>query len=298
VTRFAWIDARKAEFDVAAMCRCLKVSRSGYYAWRARPVSARATADAVLVEQIRTVHRDSRGTYGAPRVHLELADLGVRCGRKRVARLMAVEGLRGVDRRRFRLGCTQRNPHARPAPDLLEREFTAELLNQKWVADVTYVPTRQGWLYLAVVLDVCSRLVVGWSMRGDRKAVLVADAVRAAVARRGGTAAGVIHHSDQGAEYSSGELDRTLRAAGIRASMGSVGDCYDNAMAESFFATVETELFDHEHGGMFDTHRHAKLAIFNWIETFYNRRRRHSALGGVAPLVFEQQVAALAEAAA
>lgn len=298
MTRFAWIDSRKATFDVAAMCRCLKVSRSGYYAWRDRPPSPRATGDAVLVEQIRNVHAGSRGTYGAPRVHLELAELGVRCGRKRVARLMRSNGLRGVDRRLFRLGCTKRNPQARPAPDLLDRQFTAERLDTKWVADVTYVPTRQGWLYLAVVLDVCSRRVVGWSMRPDRKAVLVADAVRAAVARRGGAVAGVIHHSDQGAEYTSGELDRALRADGIRASMGSVGDCYDNAMAESFFATLETELFDHEHGGMFDTHRQARLAIFDWIETFYNRRRRHSSLGGIAPIVFEQQLGEKREAAA
>ena len=298
MTRFAWIDQKKAEFDVAAMCRCLKVSRSGYYAWRDRPPSQRETADGVLLEQIRTVHGDSRGTYGAPRVHLELADLGVRCGRKRVARLMSTHGIRGVDRRRFRLGCTKRNPQARPAPDLLERQFAADRLDEKWVADVTYVPTRQGWLYRAVVLDVCSRRVVGWSMRPDRKAVLVADAVRAAVIRRGGTVAGVIHHSDQGAEYTSGELDRTLRAAGIRASMGSVGDCYDNALAESFFATVETELFDHEHAGMFDTHRQARMAIFDWIETFYNRRRRHSALGGIAPQTFEQQLVDRRHAAA
>lgn len=292
MTRYAWIDAERAHYPLSALCRCLRVSRSGYYAWARRPAPARALADAMLLEQVRAVHDASRRTYGSPRVHLELRELGVRCARKRVARLMRADGRRGVCRRRFRAGCTRRDPAARPAPDLVGRVFAASRPNLTWVADVTYVPTRAGWLYLAVVIDVCSRMVLGWSMRTDRRAALVVDALRMALARRGGAVAGVIHHSDQGAEYTSAALAVELRRAGIRASMGSVADAYDNALAESFFATLETECFDHEHGGVFDTHRQARLAIFEWIEAFYNRRRRHSALRGLAPAVFEARLAA------
>lgn len=298
MTRYTFIDAEKARYPVRTLCRCLGVSRAGYYAWAARPPSARAIADRGLVERIRVVHEDSRRIYGAPRVHAELRELGVRCGRKRVARLMRAAGRRGVCRRRFRTGCTKRDPRARPAPDLVNREFRADAPNQLWTADVTYVPTVEGWLYLAVVLDVFSRRVLGWSMRADRKTQLVVDAVAMAVARRGGQVAGVIHHSDQGGEYTSHAIEHALRQAGIRASMGSTGDAYDNALTESFFATLETELFDHEHGGRFASRRAAKLAIFDWIETFYNRRRRHSALGYLAPDVFEAQRAASPEATA
>jgi putative transposase len=294
VTRFAFVDAQKAFHDVRMLCRLLGVSRSGYYAWAGRRAegrapSARAVADSVLAEQIAGIHAASRGTYGAPRVHAELAEGGVHVGRKRVARLMRGAGLVGVSRRRWRTGCTRRDPAAMPAPDLVDRQFVADRPNELWVADVTYVPTLAGWLYLAVVLDVYSRRVVGWSMSGNRKTALVVDAVTMAVARRGGNVAGVIHHSGHGAEYSSHDLERALRAARITASMGSVGDCYDNGLAESFFATLETELFVHEHGGRFHTHHQARLAIFDWIEAFYNRRRRHCALGHLSPEAFEQQ---------
>jgi putative transposase len=290
VTRYAFVDREKAHHDVRMLCRLVKVSRSGYYAWaKGRLASKRVLADEVLVEQIRTVHERSRGTYGAPRVHAELAEDGIRVGRKRVARLMRGQGLAGVSRRRWRVGCTQRDTAAALAPDLVSREFVADRPDELWVADVTYVPTLAGWLYLAVVLDVFSRRVVGWSMSGNRKTQLVVDAVAMAVVRRGGDVAGVIHHSDHGGEYSSHDLERALRAAGIVASMGSVGDCYDNGLMESFFATLETELFLHEHGGRFDTHHHARLAVFEWIETFYNRIRRHSALGYVSPEAYEQR---------
>jgi putative transposase len=275
---------------VARLCRVLGVSRSGYYAWRSRPPSPRAISDAALSALIAAAHDGSVRTYGAPRIWLDLReDHGIRCGRKRVARLMRADGRKGVCRRKFRRGATVADPTAQRAPDLVERRFVADRPDQLWVADVTYVPTRAGWLYLAVVIDVFSRLVVGWSMNSTRKAELVVDAVRMAVARRGGHVPGVIHHSDQGGEYSSHDLARQLRTAGILPSMGSVADCYDNALAESFFATVECELFDHQHGGSFDSHHQARLAIFNYIEAFYNRRRRHTSIGGISPQRFEEQ---------
>jgi putative transposase len=287
VTRFRFVDQERAVYPVNLLCRLLKVSRSGYYAWRQRPPSARRLADEVLAEQIRGFHLASRGTYGAPRIHADLADAGVRVGRKRVARIMRENGLEGVHRRGWRHGTTQRDLDARPAPDLLDRDFTATAPDQKWVADVTYVPTVQGWLYLAIVLDVFSRRIVGWSMDTHRKTQLVVDAVTMAVVNRGGRAAGVIHHSDQGGEYSSRDLELALRRHGLLASMGSVGDAYDNSMAEAFFATLETELFWRQPRRRFDSHRHARLEIFDYIETFYNRSRRHTSIGSIAPVEFE-----------
>ena len=201
MTRYAFVEREKASYDIRMLCRLLRVSRSGYYAWaKGRAPSKRAVADEVLAEQIRTVHERSRRTYGAPRVHAELAEDGIRVGRKRVARLMRGQGMAGVSRRCWRLGCTRRDPAATPAPDLVSRQFVADRPDELWVADVTYVPTLAGWLYLAVVLDVYSRRVVGWSMSGNRKTQLVVDAVTMAVVRRGGDVAGVIHHSDQGGE--------------------------------------------------------------------------------------------------
>ena len=287
MTRFRFIASEKVAcpgWTVTTMCRLLAVSRSGYYAWLTRPASARALADEVLDAQIADVHAASRGTYGAPRVHAELAHLGVHVGRKRVARLMRSAGLQGCSRRKFRRGTTVRDLAARPAPDLVERRFVADAPDRLWVADVTYVPTTAGWLYLAVVIDVFSRQVLGWSMAEHRKHALVVDAVKHAVARRGGKVGGVIHHSDQGGEYTAHGLDVELRRHGVTASMGSVADCYDNALAESFFATLETELFDRH---KFTTHREAKLAVFDYVETFYNRRRLHSSLGYLSPATFE-----------
>lgn len=288
MTRFAFIDAERAHHDVTVLCRLLKVSRSGFYAWLSRPPSPRAVADGVLTEQIRTAFTDNRQVYGAPRVHAELADAGVRVGRKRVARLMRAAELVGCHRRKRSFSITRQNPNAGVAPDRVDRKFVATRPNQLWVADVTYVPTVQGWLYLACVTDVFSRLVIGWSMASHRKTDLVVDAVTMAVHRRSGHVPGVIHHSDRGGEYSSHALERELRRHGALASMGSVADCFDNALAESVFATLECELFDQQPGGRFATRRQAKLAVFDYLETFYNPRRRHSALQMRSPSAFER----------
>jgi putative transposase len=271
---------------VNLLCELLGVSRSGYYAWACRPPSTRALADEVLTEQIGAFWQASRRTYGAPRILLDLADAHIHVGGKRVARLMRAQGWKGTHRRTWK-HATKQNPEALPAPDLLNRDFTADRPNQKWLADVTYVPTVQGWLYLAVVLDAFSRRVLGWSMDTHRKTQLVCDAVAMAVQTRGGQVTGVIHHSDRGGEYTSRDLELALRKAGALASMGSVADCYDNAMMESFFATLETELFWQQPGRRFETHPEAKLEIFDYLETFYNRYRRHTSIGGIAPVTFE-----------
>lgn len=273
------------------MCRLLKVSRSGFYAWAKRQPSPRSVSDEVLTAQIVRFHQLSRHTYGAPRIRLDLADAGVCVGVKRVARLMRKAGIAGVHRRSWR-HATKQDPTAEPAPDRLDRDFTATGPDQKWVADVTYVPTIMGWLYLATVMDVYSRRIVGWSMDSHRKTQLVCDALAMAVANRGGKVAGVIHHSDRGGEYTSRDLELALRQSGVLSSMGSVADCYDNAMAESFFATLETELFWAQPLRRFETHREAKLAIFDYIETFYNRYRRHTSIGGISPVSFENRYAA------
>jgi putative transposase len=289
VTRFAFVDREKALYPVAVLCRLLMVSRAGYYAWAARPPSKREVADSVLTAQIQDAFDSNRKVYGAPRIHAELADAEVHVGRKRVARLMRQAGIMGCHRRKHKLGTTRQNPNASPAPDLVDRKFTATAPNQLWVADVTYVPTVQGWLYLACVTDVFSRLVLGWSMASHRKTDLVVDAVTMAVHRRGGKVPGVIHHSDRGGEYTSHQLERELRRHGALASMGSVADCFDNALAESVFATLECELFDQQPGGRFNSRHEAKLAVFDYLETFYNPRRRHSAIGQISPAAFEKR---------
>ena len=286
MSRFAFVDREKAFYPVNLLCSLLKVSRSGYYAWAKRAPCKRRVADEVLAVQIGGFYRASRKTYGAARIHADLRDAGVHVGRKRVARLMREHGWQGVHRRSWR-HFTKPDAGAVPAPDLLDRDFTATAVNQKWVADVTYVPTVSGWLYLAVVLDVFSRRIVGWSIDTNRKTRLVCDAVTMAVANRGGKVAGVIHHSDRGGEYTSRDLEVALRGCGALASMGSVADCYDNSMVESFFATLETELFWAQRHRRFDTHRDAKLAIFDYIEVFYNRQRRHTSIGNTAPVTYE-----------
>jgi putative transposase len=228
VTRFAFVDREKALYAVVVLCRLLKVSTSGYYAWASRPPSARDVADGVLTAQIQAAFDDNRKVYGAPRIHAELADADVHVGRKRIARLMREAGIVGCHRRKHKVGTTKQNPNATVAPpDLVDRKFTATAPNQLWVADVTYVPTVQGWLYLACVTDVFSRIILGWSMASHRKTDLVVDAVTMAVHRRGGHVPGVIHHSDRGGEYTSHDLERELRRHGALASMGSVADCYD-----------------------------------------------------------------------
>jgi putative transposase len=276
-------------FTIRAMYRVLEVSASGYYAWRRRLISVRAREDEALRGKIRSIYDRSRQTYGSPRIHAELKEEGTPVGRKRVARLMKESGLVGASRRRT-VRTTRRDPAARPAPDLVDRKFTASGPNQLWVADITYIPTLAGFLYLAVVLDVWNRKIVGWAMSSRLATPIVLDALQMAIEQRR-PAAGVIHHSDQGCQYTSTEFGKRCREAGIRPSMGSVADCYDNAMCESFFATLECELLDRVR---FVDHAEAELAVFDFIEGFYNTRRRHSALGYLSPLVFEQRTEAAA----
>lgn len=275
--------ANRASYPVASVCRVLGVSPSGYHAWRKRPPSRRARADALLLGRIRQIHERSRGTYGAPRVHAELAAEGSRVGRKRVARLMREAGLEGVSRRRG-IRTTQRGEEARPAPDLVEREFAVAGPDRLWVGDLTYIPTWAGFLYLAVVLDAWSRRVIGWSMASHLRTELVLDALNMALRQRRPEA--VIHHSDQGSQYTSIAFGLRCREAGVRPSMGSRGDCFDNALCESFFATLECELLDRRR---FRTQAEAKTAIFEFIEGWYNPHRRHSALGYQSPLNFERR---------
>jgi putative transposase len=240
---FRFVERERANYPVATMCRVLGVSTSGYYAWRSRPASPRSLADAVLTQTITTIHRESRGTYGAPRIHADLRlDHRIFCGQKRVARLMRQAGIAGVHRRR-RIKTTRPQKTVAPAPDLLSRDFGATAPDQKWVADITYVPTWSGFMYLAVVLDCFSRRVVGWCMRDDLTTQLVLDALEMAIANRH-PGSGLIHHSDRGCQYTSYVFGRRCKDAGIVPSMGSVGDAYDNAAAESFFATLECELID------------------------------------------------------
>jgi len=263
------------------MCRVLDVSTSGYYAWRKRQPSQRVQEDQKLLKRIHAIHKRSKGTYGAPRIQAELAEAGVRVGCKRVARLMRAEHLQGVSRRKAPR-TTQRKPGARPAPDLVKRNFTASGPDRLWVADITYVATWAGWLYLAVVVDAWSRKVVGWAMSTHLRSTLVLDALQMAIRQR--RPRSVIHHSDQGSQYTSLAFGQRCRAAGVRPSMGSVGDCYDNALCESFFATLECELLDRN---TFHTPTEARLAVFEFIEGWYNPYRRHSALDYLSPNRYE-----------
>jgi putative transposase len=274
----------KAAHHIATLSRVLGVSPSGFYAWCERPPSARSQADRQLVARLHTIHEESRGTYGAPRIHAELRAHGIRCGRKRVARLMREAGLTGAQRRRYR-GTTRQAREASVAPDLVQRDFTASAPDQLWVADITYVPTGEGWLYLATVLDAWSRRIVGWAMGDMLRTELVVDALNMAVWNRR-PAVGVVHHSDRGAQYTSLTFSRRCQETGIMPSMGSVGDAYDNALAESFYATLEAELLMRH---TFATRQAARLALFDYIEAFYNSRRRHSALGYLSPAEFERR---------
>jgi putative transposase len=277
------VNANQAALPVHTMCRVLQVSPSGYYDWLSRVPSQRSMANAVLLELIRAIHAESDGTYGMPRVRAELIDQGQRVAGKRVARLMRAHAIRGVSRRRGYVVTTRRDERQRPAPDLVRREFVADAPNRLWVADMTYVPTWAGFIYLAVVLDVWSRRVVGWAMGEHMSADLVLGALNMALQQR--KPEGVIHHSDQGSQYTSVAFGERCRKMGVRPSMGTVGDAYDNAMAESFFATLECELIDRR---SWPTKTDARLALFTWIEGWYNPRRRHSALGQVSPANFEK----------
>ena len=286
--------AHQAEFPIRIMCRVLGLSPSGYYAWLKRAPSARARRDAELVTKIRQIHDDNRGVYGRPRIFAELKDEGEQVGEKRVGRLMRQEGIRGVSRRRRGPKTTRRGVDARPAADLIERDFTADGPDQLWVADITYIPTWAGFLYLAVVLDAWSRRIVGWAMATHLRTELVLDAMDMAVYQR--RPEGVIHHSDQGTQYTSIAFGLRCKEVDVRPSMGSVGDAYDNAMCESFFASLECELIDRT---KFRTQAEAKMAVFDYIEGFYNPRRRHSSIGQMSPVNFERahRESAQAEAA-
>ncbi len=275
--------AHRADFPIRAMCRVLELSSSGYYDWLKRRPSARAIEDERLGAKIREIWVDSRKTYGRPRVHKALRAAGEQVGTRRVARLMRKEGIAGVTRRRGKSAAPGREDKGRPAPDLVDRDFSVDGPDRLWVADITHVRTGVGWLYLAVVVDAWSRRVVGWAMKTHLRAGLVTDALAMAIARRQPTGE-VIHHSDQGSQYTSLGFGQRCREAGVVQSMGSVGDAYDNAMCESFFATLECELLDRKR---FEKASDARREIFRFIEGFYNTRRLHSALDYQTPAQYE-----------
>jgi putative transposase len=277
------VSEHRAVHAVATMCRVLEVSASGYYAWQSRSPSKRSMDDAILQAEIEAIHRRSRATYGVPRVHAELRAEGICVSRKRIARLMRRAALEGASRRK-KAWTTKRDREARPAPDLVERDFSSEGPDRLWVADITYIPTWAGFLYLAVVLDAWSRKIVGWAMATHLRTELVLDALNMALGQR--RANGVIHHSDQGCQYTSISFGERCKKAGVRPSMGSVADCYDNAMCESFFATLECELLDQK---PLRTQVEARMAVFDFIEGWYNPHRRHSALAYLSPNAFERE---------
>lgn len=274
----------KAHFPIRLMCRVLGVSPSGYYAWCSRSMSARTQEDQRLIPLIEKIHRESRQTYGSPRVVRELRSQKESAGRHRVARLMRALGLKGLQPKRFR--CTTDSNHQNPvAENFLNRNFEAEDPDKSWVADITYIWTRQGWLYLAIVLDLFSRRVVGWSMASDLRTQLVLDALEMALGQRG-PVSDLLFHSDRGSQYAAHEFQEALASAGIRCSMSRRGNCWDNAVAESFFATLKKELV---HRSDWPTRAAARTAIFDYLEVFYNRQRRHSSLGYLSPVEFERQ---------
>jgi putative transposase len=280
--RFAFIDAEKARWPVEVQCTVFGVSRSGYYAWKRRPAAPRATEDARLVVEIKAAHKAGRGHYGSPRVHRELRAKGRRVGKKRVERLMRQEGIVGRKKRRFRRTTDSNHPHP-IAPNVLERHFEVELPNAAWVTDVTYVWTHEGWLYLAPVLDLFSRRVIGWAAGANNDRALALSALDRAVTTRA-PVPGLVHHSDRGSVYASADYGDALTRIGAIKSMSRKGDCWDNAVAESFFATIKSELIDLAD---YRTRREAIVAIGDYIDGFYNPCRRHSSLDYVSPIEFE-----------
>ncbi len=289
--KFAFIASREVAYPVEVMCQVLGVSRSGYYAWKTRPEPAKKVEDAQLAVEVAAAHKRSRGVYGSPRVHRDLKARGLRIGRKRVERLMRETGLKGRAKRRF--VCTTDSNHKLPvAPNLLERHFEADAPNRVWVGDVTYIPTAEGWLYLAVLLDLFSRRVVGWATSANNDRALALTALERALKDRR-PPDGLLHHTDRGSPYASEDYQAALRQRGIITSMSRTGDCYDNAVAESFFATLKAEHVDHEE---FPSREVAHASIADYIECFYNSARRHSSLGYINPIEFElrSRVAAFA----
>ena len=281
--RFQFIDDHRKVFSVTRMCKALRVSPSGYYAWRSRPVSAREMANRELVKKIETVYYDSYETYGSPRVYHELKAQDVACSENRIARLMRLRGLRAKQVRRYK-GTTKRNKRHPVAPNLLKRDFRADRPDHKWLTDITYIPTQEGWLYLAVILDLYNRGIVGWAMSERMTSALTINALQMAIRERrpGG---GLIHHSDQGSQYTDGTYQALLKDHGIQASMNGVGTWYDNAPMESFFGTLKSELVHHR---VYHTRDEARPDLFFYIEAFYNRRRRHSSLDYLSPEAYEQ----------
>ena len=282
--RFGFIAAEKAAFPVRLLCRMLRVSRAGFYAWQARPPAPRAREDERLGLEIAAIHVESRHRYGSPRIHAELADRGCRTSRKRVARLMRVRGLVARRRRRFRVTTQSRHPFP-IAPNVLARQFERARPDQAWVTDITYIPTGEGWLYLAVILDLCSRVAVGWAMSDRITDDFTLDALGMALARRR-PPPGLLHHSDRGSQYASGDYQKILAENGIVCSMSRRGNCWDNAVAESFFATLKVELV---HDATWATRALARTELFDSLELFYNGPRRHSALGYLSPRAFERR---------
>ena len=283
--RYICIDRRRTQYPVRMMCRLLKVSSSGYYAWRVRPESQRAQTDRELTRVIRRLHADSQGVYGSPKMRDELKDEGYRCGRHKVARLMRLAGLRGCPKRRFKI-TTECDPSHPVAKNLLRQDFAAEAPNQRWASDITYISTHQGWLYLAVVMDLYSRRIVGWSMSRWLNRHLVIDALSMAIGSRRPEGE-LIHHSDRGGQYTSDDFRDELEKHGIECSMSRAGDCWDNAVMESFFGTYKQEWAHHHRwSGLLS----ARASTHDYIEVFYNRRRLHSALGYRTPAEADEKV--------
>ena len=282
--RYPFIAENAHEFGIERMCRVLEVGRSGYYVWKHRTPGPREQANQTLVVQVRAEYQTSRKSYGSPRIHVALRRKGVACGRHRIARLMRQDGLCARPRHTTGPVTTQRQPGVMPAPNRLNQDFSAQAPNQKWVSDFTYIKTGEGWLYLAVVLDLFSRKVIGWGMSATMDAILVETALRMALLERQ-PQAGLLHHSDQGSQYTSAAYLDCLNTALAKISMSRTGNCYDNAVAESFFSTLKTECVT----GPFLTHTQARTTIFEYMEVWYNRQRFHSTLGYHSPVDFEQQ---------
>jgi transposase InsO family protein len=282
--KYKFIDMNRSEFEVGKMCRALRVSRSGYYAWRKKPVSEREKENEKLVAEIRDIHEWSRNTYGSPRIHAELRDRGYRIGRNRVARLMREQRIRSKVKKRFKV--TTHSKHGLAvAENLLGRDLQLYRPNQVWVSDITYIRSREGWLYLCIIMDLYSRSIVGWSMEERLRKELVLKSLHMACMRRE-PGRGIIFHSDRGSQYASKDFRAMIAGKGFRASMSGKGNCYDNAHAESFFHTMKVEEV---YGNIYKSRQEAKLRIFEYIEVFYNRTRKHSQLGYQSPYQFEQQ---------
>ena len=280
--RYRCIHRRRNLYPIQMMCQAMKISPSGYYAWRTRPESRRRRYDRELTQAIRLLHAESGGTYGSPRLHAELNDSGFACGRAKVARLMHIAGLKGCPKRRFRV--TSRGGHV-TASNLLEQDFSAETTNRRWASDTTFIWTGQGWLYLAVVMDLYSRRIVGWSMSQRNSRHLVHNALSMALSQRH-VEGELIHHSDRGAQYLSDDFQALLKKHGISCSLSGAGSCYDNAVVESFFASLKRERIKRR---KYRTRDQARADVFDYIERFYNRQRRHSYVGNISPVEFEER---------